>query len=178
MDSARKNYAVYKLIEKAAGAGTVASRSSGDLAPSALTQQLRRRQGDAFSRTTGGMNDVASVSQYLADTFPNSGTPTVQAMQGLLSGGAGLGAAGMMGAGAAGIMNPAIAVPAAAAAVTPNLMARAMTGNGTVSRIFRDYLANQAMPTARGQIPQGIERLPFSLAPGVAVSAPRLENRQ
>lgn len=178
--TARRNYANFKIIEKAAGAGTVASRSAGTLAPSALTQALRRRQGDAFSSTTGGLNDVASLKQYLADTFPNSGTPTMQAWQGLLSGGAGLGAAGLTGAAGAGVLAPAVAIPIAAGMAAPNLMARAMTGGGMISGPFRDYLANQAMIAARGPNPGGIRSLPFSLAPGIAVSAPnypRLERR-
>lgn len=179
--TARKNYANFKIIEKAAGAGTVSSRSAGTLAPSALTQALRSRQGDAFSRTTGGLNDVASLKQYLADTFPNSGTPTMQAWQGLLSGGAGLGAAGLTGAAGVGAMAPAVAIPAAAALMTPNLLARAMTGGGMISGPVRNYLANQAMPQAYPAMPGGLKSLPFSLAPGLAVSAPqypRLERRK
>jgi hypothetical protein len=178
--TARRNYYNFKIIEKAAGAGTVASRSAGTLSPSALTQQLRKRQGDAFSSTTGGLNDVASLKQYLADTFPNSGTPTMQAWQGLLSGGAGLGAAGLTGAAGAGVLAPAVALPIAAAMAGPNMMARAMTGGGMISGPLRNYLANQAMVGARGPTPSGLASIPFSLAPGIAINAPnypRLERR-
>lgn len=169
---ARKNYANFKILEKATNMGTVASRSSGTLAPSALTQALRARQGDAFSRTTGGLNDIATIKQYLADTFPNSGTPSVLApMQGLMSGGAGAGALGLTGAAVAGAMNPAIALPAAALAGGPNLLARAMTGGGPISDVLRNYLANQAMTAARPTA-QGMQQIPFALAPGIAVSAP------
>lgn len=161
--TARRHYMNFKIIEKAAGRGTVASRSEGTLAPSALTQALRQKQGDAFSHTTGGLNDVATLKQYLADTFPNSGTPTMQAYQALLSGGAGLGAAGLSGAGAFGALAPQVAIPAAAALVAPNLAARAMTGGGPVSNVVRNYLANQALPNRA----QSVGAVPFALAPGI-----------
>lgn len=176
--TARRHYANFKTIEKAAGKGTVASRSAGTLSPSALTTELRRKQGDAFSRTTGGLNDVAQLKQYLADTFPNSGTPTMQAYQGLISGGAGLGAAGLTGAAGFGMLAPQVAVPAAAAMIAPNLAARAMTGGGPVSSVVRRYLANQAMPRTAVS---GLQAVPFAVAPGLNVAAPnypRLEFRQ
>ncbi len=163
MDLARRNYAVYKIIEKAAGAGTVATRRSGDLAPSALTQQLRRRQGDAFSRTTGGLNDTATVAQYLADTIPNSGTPATLGMQSMFVGGpvgAGFAVGGVPGA-----------LAGAGVAATPNVMARAMTGTGGFGWL-RDYLANQA---TKDQL--GLKGVPFGLLPGVS-NTPRLENRR
>lgn len=160
---ARKNYYNFKIIEKAAARGTAASRSAGTLSPTALAQELKKKQGDAFSSTTGGLNDVALVKQYLADTFPNSGTPTMQAMQGILSGGAGLGAAGMTGAAGAGLMAPGVALPIAAGLAAPNLMARGMTGGGTVSDLIRSYLVNQALPNTR----EAVTSAPFALAPGV-----------
>lgn len=161
--TARRHYQNFKIIEKAAGKGTVASRSAGTLSPSSLTTELRKKQGDAFSSTTGGLNDVATLKQYLADTFPNSGTPTMQAYQGIISGGAGLGAAGLTGAAGFGALAPQVAIPAAAAMVTPNLMARAMTGGGPISNVVRNYLANQAQPSRL----QSVATVPFALAPGL-----------
>lgn len=166
MDTARKNYAVYKIIEKAAGAGTVSSRRSGDLAPSALTQQLRRRQGDAFSRTTGGLNDTATVSQYLADTIPNSGTPATLGMQSMFAGGpvgAGFALGGAPGAGIGALI-----------AAAPNMAARAMTGTGG-GGLLRRYLANQSQAANLGLL--DARSVPFALFPA-APGLPRLESRQ
>jgi hypothetical protein len=158
-NTARTNYANFKVIEKAAGQGTVASRSSGTLSPSALTSVLRQRQGDAFSRTTGGLNDVASLKQYLADTFPNSGTPTI-------------------GANAMAFYNPGMAFAPAAAV---NLGQRAMTGGGPVSSVVRNYLANQVAPNrlnvAGFSVPETAVTAPLSLAPGI-LTDPRLERRK
>jgi len=156
MKEARKHYANFKTIEKAAGMGTVASRSEGTLAPSALTQVLRRKQGDAFSHTTGGLNDVASMKQYLADTFPNSGTPTTLATQGLITGAPFyLTGGGMQGAAAA-----------AASMAIPNIAARAMTGQGWLTpagpllpipaSVARNYLANQAIPNQIEGVGMGV----------------------
>lgn len=139
--TARRHYFNFKIIEKAAGRGTVASRSEGTLSPSALTSVLRQKQGDAFSRTTGGLNDVATLKQYLADTFPNSGTPTI-------------------GAQAFAFMNPLLAGAPAAAV---NLSQRAMTGAGPVSSVVRSYLANQSAPNRL----QSVATVPFALAPSI-----------
>jgi hypothetical protein len=135
-NTARRNYANFKIIEKAAARGTAGSRSSGTLAPTALTQELRKAQGDRFSSTTGGLNDVATVSQYLADTFPNSGTPTIAAGQAMMA--------------APAISNgPILQTARELAALTgvPNLAARGMTGGGPVSDLIRSYLVNQALPS-------------------------------
>lgn len=161
--TARRNYYNFKIIEKAAARGTAESRSSGTLSPSGLTSVLRQKQGDAFATTTGGLNDVATLKQYLKDTFPNSGTPTMQAWQGLLSGGSALGAAGLGGGAAVGALAPSMAIPAAAALVTPNLLARAMTGGGPISSVVRNYLANQVQPSRL----DAVSRVPFALAPGL-----------
>lgn len=174
----RKNWANLKILSKAAAGGSIESRSAGNLTPGGLSSALRQAQGpDRFATTQGGLNDVARVAGYLADSRPNSGTPTTQAFHGLISGGAGLGAAGLTGAGAFGALAPGVALPAAAALMTPNLIARAMTGSNGAGWL-RNYLANQAAPAARGQIPAGARGVPFTLAPGVVVAAPRLENRQ
>lgn len=147
MKEVRKNYANFKTIEKAAGKGTVASRSAGTLSPSALTMELRRKQGDAFSHMTGGLNDVASMKQYLTDTFPNSGTAQTLALQSMVTGGPIVG-----GAYAAGLPGAAAAAGMMAA---PNIAARAMTGQGWLTpagpllpipaSVARNYLANQAL---------------------------------
>ena len=92
-------------------------------------------------------------------------------MQTMISGGAGLGAAGVAGAGATGVLNPAVALPIAAGMAAPNIMARAMTGTGGFGWL-RDYLANQA---TRDQL--GLKSVPFALLPG-ASNTPRLENRR
>ncbi len=88
---------------------------------------------------------------------------------------------GPIGAGFAlgGVPGAAIAGGAMAA---PNVMARAMTGQGWATpagwalplpaSVLRKYLANQATT------PQlGMRGVPFALAPGIA-TMPRLENRQ
>jgi hypothetical protein len=158
MKKARANYANFKVIERAAGRGTVASRSEGTLAPSALTMELRKRQRDAFSHTTGGLNDVASVKQYLSDSFPNSGTPTVSAAQNLMTGGMFTSPAALAGYAVGGPVG-AVVGGAASTVVGPNMAARALTGQGWATpagpllplpaSVVRNYLANQALPYSR-----------------------------
>lgn len=145
---ARRDYANFKIISKAAAGGTVEGRQSGNLSPSSLGMALRQRQGvDRFARQEGGLNDVARVSGYLADTRPNSGTPQTLAMQGMITGGplaAGYAAGGPVGAAGAAAMMAA-----------PNIAARAMTGQGWLTpagpllpipaSIARNYLANQTL---------------------------------
>lgn len=165
----RKNWSTLKILTKAAAGGTVDSRSAGNLSPSALTGALRQSQGvDRFATTEGGLNDVARVSGYLADTRPNSGTPQTLAMQSMLTGGplaAGYAAGGPLGAGMAG-----------GALLAPNLLARAMTGS-TGAGWLRDYLANQAAPAAYPQL-YARGGAPFALAPGGLSALPQLERRQ
>lgn len=167
----RKNWSNLKTITKAAAGGSIDSRNTGNLSPSALSTALRSRQGvDKFATTTGGLNDTARVASYLADTIPNSGTPQTLLMQGATTGGpiaAGYAAGGTPGA-----------IAAAAGMAAPNLIARAMTGTGG-GGVLRRYLANQAMPNARPELYRGLLRSsPYTLAPGAVVSAPRLEDRR
>lgn len=160
----RKNWANLKILTKAAAGGTVDSRNSGNLSPSALSMALRSRQGaDRFSSTEGGLNDVARTASYLADTRPNSGTPSTMAMQSMLTGGpiaAGYALGGIPGAAAAG-----------GAMLTPNVAARAMTGSQGFGWL-RDYLANQATTDQLG-----LKGLPFGMLPGIS-TLPRLEKRK
>jgi hypothetical protein len=76
---ARRHYFNFKIIQKSMNMGTASARSEGTLGANALTNALRRAQGDKFYETTGGLNDIATLKSYLRDTFPNSGTPTVGA---------------------------------------------------------------------------------------------------
>lgn len=178
MTEARRHYANFKIIQKAAARGTAGTRSEGTLSPTALVQELKKSQGDRFSQVTGGLNDIAAVKQYLADTSPNSGTPTTLATQGLVSGAGALmgGGAGALGAGL---------VPGGIGAVLgglalPPLLARGLTGGGTVSELIRSYLANQTM-TGAPSLGGGMKQLPSMLPPGLAIatpSYPRLERRQ
>lgn len=167
--TARTQYGNLKTISKAAAAGTQESRSAGNLSPGALTSAVRQSRGvDQFSRGQTPLNDVARVGDYLADTRPNSGTPERLAMQATITGApitAGYAVGGVPGA-----------LAATAGMALPNVMARAMTGTGGLGWL-RNYLANQAAPTANPQL-YGPGSLPYSLAPGLAVSAPRLENRK
>ncbi len=159
--AARKAWANLKILDKSASGGSVESRAAGNLTPSALTGALRQAQGpDRFANTQGGMNDIARVAGYLADTRPNSGTPQTMAMQSMLTGGpmaAGYALGGLPGAAGAG-----------AAMLAPNLLARAMTGSKGAGWL-RDYLANQRM----GQSPA-----PFGLIPGTVSALPRLSGSQ
>lgn len=160
----RQHWANLKILTRAAAGGTADSRNAGNLSPSALSMALRQRQGaDRFSSTEGGMNDIARLASYLADTRPNSGTPQTLAMQSMFAGGpvgAGYAVGGVPGA-----------LAGAGIAATPNVMARAMTGTGGFGWL-RDYLANQA---TRDQL--GLRSVPFALLPG-ASNTPRLENRR
>jgi hypothetical protein len=171
---ARREWANVKILNKAAAGGSVASRSAGNLAPSALTTALKSEQGaDKFARTTGGLNDIATMKQYLADTFPNSGTPTVQAGHAMMGGGATL-----VGEHGASILHdPKMMAAAAALLGGPRAIANAVTGQGKViSPLVYRYLVNQAMVRANPGLysARGMRSVPFSLAPGVAVAAPRL----
>lgn len=160
----RKNWANLKILTKATASGTVDSRNAGNLSPSSLSMALRSRQGaDRFASTEGGLNDVARVASYLADTMPNSGTPATLGMQSMFAGGpvgAGFAVGGVPGALAGG-----------AIAATPNVAARAMTGSPGFG-LLRDYLVNQA---TKDQL--GLKGVPFGLLPGVS-NTPRLENRR
>lgn len=170
----RRNWANLKVLTKAAAGGTVDSRTAGNLSPSALSMALRSQQGaDRFSSTTGGLNDTARLAAYLADTRPNSGTPSTMAMQSMITG-----TPVAAGALAGGLPGAAIAGGAMAA---PNILARAMTGQGFATPLgalaplpadwLRKYLANQA------QAPQmGVFGTPLALAPGVTTM--RLEDRR
>ena len=167
---ARKNWANYKVLSKATAQGTADSRSSGSLSPSALSGALRQSQGvDRFASTTGGMNDIARVSGYLADTMPNSGTPQTLAMQSLLTGGPVGGAYLAGGLPLAGLATAGLAVP--------NVAARAMTGQGWLTPLgptipirsswVRNYLANQALPSTG----RATAQVPLSLAPNLLTDA-------
>lgn len=169
---ARKNWSNYKMLSKATAQGTADSRSSGTLSPNALTMALRRDQGvDRFASTTGGMNDIARVSGYLADTIPNSGTPQTLMMQGLLTGGP-IGAAFMTG-------GLPMAGAAAAGVVAPNIAARAMTGQGWLTPAgpllpiraswMRKYLANQTLPYTPEAVSLGYGALTPTLLPDARV---------
>lgn len=167
---ARKNWANYKMLSKATANGTADSRSAGTLSPNALTAAVRKDQGvDRFASTTGGMNDVARLSGYLADTMPNSGTPQTLAMQSLLTGGPLAGGYATMGLPGVGL--------AAAGMAAPNVAARAMTGQGWATpmgpllplpaSVLRNYLANQALPNTR----QSVATVPFALTPNLLTDA-------
>jgi hypothetical protein len=167
----RKNWAALKTLSKATAGGSQDSRTAGNLSPNALTQALRQSQGvDRFATTEGGLNDVARLASYLADTRPNSGTPQTLMTQNMLSLGA------LAGGGGAGFL--AGGIPGAAAVgvglATPNALARAMTGSRGAGWL-RDYLANQTMPNAYPQV--GYRGLAETLARGSVPAVPRLENR-
>lgn len=159
---ARRDWANFKIISQAASGGTVESRQAGNLSPSSLTQALRTRQGaDRFARTEGGMNDVARVAGYLADTRPNSGTPQTLMTQGAI-----------VGAARGGPITETLRDAAALTGI-PNTLARAMTGQGWATplgpllplpaSVVRNYLANQAQPNRL----EAVSRVPFALAPGL-----------
>jgi hypothetical protein len=176
IQAARKHWANLKVLLRAAAGGTADSRTEGNLAPGALNSALRSAQGpDKFATTTGGLNDVAALKDYLKNTFPNSGTPTVGKFHEMMEHGASALAGGLVGGEHFGALSPHVAVPAAAAAMVPNLMARAMTGRGFISRPMRNYLANQTMPWA---YPYGIRSAPLTLAPLVSPLVPRLEDQR
>lgn len=145
---ARRHYYNFKVIQKAMNMGTASARSEGTLGANALTNALRRAQGDKFYETTGGLNDVATIKGYLRDTFPNSGTPTI-------------------GAQLAAVVNPAMGGTLGLGA---NAASRAMTGGGPMSDIVRQYLANQAQPNRL----QTVATSPFGLAPGMLTDQQRL----
>lgn len=173
-NTVRRNWANLKILTKAAAGGTVDSRASGNLSPSALSMALRQRQGaDRFSSTEGGMNDTARLAAYLADTRPNSGTPQTLAMQQILTGGSPGALPGYMIGGPVGA-----AIGAVSSLAAPNIAARAMTGTGFATpvgalapipaSVLRRYLANQsAIPDWRD---------PRALLPGA--STLRLEDRR
>ncbi len=135
---ARKHYGAYKTISKAAASAGPEAQAKGNLSPGGLSTALRQWQGpDQYARTTGGLNDIARVSKYLADTVPNSGTPTTWGWQHILLGG---GPGAIPGAIIGGA--PGAAIGAATSIATPNLLARALTGSKGFGWL-RDYLANQ-----------------------------------
>lgn len=153
---ARKHYFNFKIIEKAMNTGNASARSEGTLGTAALERALKSKQGDAFYRTTGGLNDVATIKGYLRDTFPNSGTPTI-------------------GAQLAAVANPLTGFALGGA---NNLAMRAMTGAGPISSVVRNYLANQSMPSRL----ESVATVPFALAPGLLTDhrlmLPDLRGRQ
>lgn len=172
MSTARRQYANYKIIQKAAANSTAAAKSEGNLSPNALEGALKRQQGDRYPETTGGLNDVVTLKRYLADKFPNSGTPTVAAGHAMMGGGATLiGEHGL-----AAFSDPRLMAAGAALLAGPRALSQAVTGQGAfLSPVIRKYLVNQAMVKANpGLYSNGIRSLPFTLAPGVAVSAPPL----
>jgi hypothetical protein len=142
---------------------------------------LRQRQGaDRFASTEGGLNDIARMAGYLADTRPNSGTPQTMATQSLITGTPLAG--GYLAGGLGG------AATAAGAMAIPNIAARAATGTGWMTPLgpmiplpasaARGYLANQVVPTAFPELTQGYRSLPLSLVPGGMTAAPQLGRRQ
>jgi hypothetical protein len=177
MSAARRQYMNYKIVGKAAANSTSAARTEGNISPAALNSSLKRAQGDKFSETTGGLNDVASLKQYLTDTFPNSGTPTIGAGHaGIMGGGMLLGEHGL-----AMLSDPKILGGAAALLAGPRVLSQAVTGRGAfLSPAIRKYLVNQAMVQANpGLYSRGGRSVPFTLAPGLAVGLPPfLEDRR
>jgi hypothetical protein len=145
---ARRHYYNFKVIQKAMNNGTTSARSEGTLGAGALTNALKRAQGDKFYETTGGLNDVATIKGYLRDTFPNSGTPTI-------------------GAQFAALANPFLG---GALGLGVNGASRAMTGGGPISSVVRNYLANQVQPNRL----QAVGTAPFGLAPGMLTDQQRL----
>lgn len=169
----RKNWANLKILTRSAAGGSVDSRAAGNLSPSALSTALRSSQGvDRFATTQGGLNDVARMAGYLADTRPNSGTPQTLQMQHLLTGG---GPGALPGYVAGGPMGAVIG--SAASMAIPNVVARAMTGSKGFGWL-RDYLANQALYGANPQLGNGLRSVPFALVPGGMSSIPALENHR
>lgn len=169
----RKNWANLKMLTKSAAGGSVDSRAAGNLSPSALSTALRARQGvDAFSSEKGGLNDVARMAAYLADTRPNSGTPQTLQMQHLLTGGTPGALPGYLAGGPTGAV-----VGSAASLALPNIIARAMTGSKGFGWL-RDYLANQALYGANPRLGNGLRSVPFALMPGGLSSIPALENHR
>lgn len=153
MDTARRHYANFKILEKSAMNSRADARNEGNLSAGALHSALRSRQGTQYASQTGGMNDVANMMNHMTDSFPNSGTPTMQAA-----------------------MNP---LSAMTVGVPFNLWARARTGGGPVSNLIRDYLANQSGPQAYPMLyGPARQSLPFALVPGARAALPQLEARQ
>ncbi len=136
---ARRHWGNLKTIEGAAMRSGAEATSAGNLSPTALSATLKSWQGPSFTRQTGGLNDIARATQYLADMRPNSGTPTAMATQHLLTGGT------LLGGGGAGFMagGPVGAAIGVAGAAAPNLIARALVGAGPISGQIKRYLANQ-----------------------------------
>jgi hypothetical protein len=142
---AREHYFNFKVLEKAMNNGTASARSEGTLGAGALDRALKSKQGDAYYRTTGGLNDVATVKGYLRDTFPNSGSPQILAQ-------------------AAALLNP---LTGGAIGAAVNTGQRAMTGGYGLGWL-RNYLANQSIPN------QGMSQLPQSSLPGLLQLGPQL----
>ncbi len=136
---AREHWGALKTIESAALRSGAEATSAGNLSPTAMSAALKAWQGPSFTQRTGGLNDVARATQYLADMRPNSGTPTTAFTQQLMTGGA------LTGGGGLGFLagGPVGAAIGAAGAMSPNLIARALTGAGPISRQIKNYLANQ-----------------------------------
>lgn len=175
--TAREQYGNLKIIAKASAAGTQESRAQGNLSPGALTVADRAARGtDQYARGQSPFAGISRAGDYLADSRPNSYTPTTTAWQNLLTGGAFTSPLAIAGYAVGGPVGAAVG--AGAGVIAPNLMARAMTGQGFPgAATIRNYLANQA--AVQAGIPRlRIEDMPYLLAPGVAVSAPRLENRR
>lgn len=148
---ARRHYFNFKVIEDAMNKGTIASRAEGTIGANALTRALKAQQGDNFYATTGGLNDVARVKEYLRDTFPNSGTPTLGAQIGAF-------------------LHPVTAIPAIGGVFGGS---RVMTG-GYGAGWLRDYLANQARaPEAALNWMNAIQSVP----PAVLAASPSLGPR-
>lgn len=156
---ARKNWANFKVLSKATSGGSIDSRSTGDLTPASLTSALRQAQGpDKFARTEGGMNDVARLAGYLADTRPNSDTPATLQMQHILTGGGPGALPGYIAGGPAGAV-----AGSALSLAAPNMLARVMAG-GRGGATLRDYLANQSLSPSM--------LLPYSSGGGALATLP------
>jgi hypothetical protein len=132
---ARRQYRNLLMIDKAAGGGTQAGRSTGNIDFGALTSAVRQSDPRGFARGRGEMNELARLGDFLASRIPNSGTPEQQWMSGLLTGAPVTGGIGLAAMG----VNPVAA--AGGAAMTyglPPLVQSFMN-----SQAGRAYLTNQ-----------------------------------
>ena len=125
---ARRQYANLSMITRAMNAPNI-NTAAGNIPPAALSQAMASGPARNYAMGRGDLNDLTRVGRaFIQDAIPNSGTPERLAIQGLLTGGATMGATGDLASslGAAGL---ALAAPRAAQSLyNAPIVSRYMSG--------------------------------------------------
>ncbi|MFD2207224.1 hypothetical protein [Kiloniella antarctica] len=136
----RNRYRNLTIIEDALGKGTQADQAAGNIPLSGLKTAVKSADKKGYARGRGDLNNLSRVAGYLGSTVPpDSGTASRNFINGILTGGNGIGGGALV-AGA----NPYAVLPVMAASLGGPKLAQSIYNTGPAQAYFKNQLAHPA----------------------------------